>query len=71
MTKEQIMSHYQEFPMIDKQIAYIVRRGDSYAVQKTDVCKYGSEHEVNWREGLTLAEADTFAADCVVARRDD
>lgn len=57
--------------MTDKRTAYIVRRGDSYAVQKAEIHKSGSEHEVDWCEGLTLAEADALAVDSTVARRDD
>lgn len=57
--------------MTDKRTAYIVRRSHGYAVQKTEIHKSGSEHEIDWREGLTLAEADAFAADSTVARRDE
>jgi hypothetical protein len=52
------------------QTAYIVRRSDAYAVQKTELHPSGTEHEVFWREGLTLAEADAIAANCHIERRD-
>lgn len=52
--------------------AYIVRRGDTYAIQKTAIAdNYGNEREVDWEEGLTREEALAKVGNCKLERCDD
>lgn len=50
--------------------AYIVRRGDVYAIQKVATDDKGRQREVYWADGLTREDAIAQAADCVLRRLD-
>lgn len=51
--------------------AYIVKRGDGYAIQKTAIADgYGNEREVDWEEGLTREEALAKVGNAALVRCD-